>query len=101
MRSSRQSAWWIRLVTYLALLASGCCSETPRSTLPAPPGKPDPLVLTTKPETWKVTEGGMGEVDLATLPYVDLERLIEDRLRWRAWALAWQAQHDKEVSSGE
>lgn len=47
----------------------------------------------------------MGEVDLILLPYTDLERIVENRLRWRAWARAWEIQRlgssqIAEVSSG-
>lgn len=29
---------------------------------------------------------------MITLPYVDMERIVENRLRWRAYARAWEIQ---------
>lgn len=43
-------------------------------------------------DSWVITEGGMGEPDLITLPYEDLSRIIKNRLRWRAWGRAWEVQ---------
>jgi hypothetical protein len=34
----------------------------------------------------------MGEVDTITLPFTDLERISEDRLRWKAYGRAWEVQ---------
>lgn len=106
MRSWGRSVRSIVPVIFLALLGFGCCSATPSEKPLGPPaGRPDELVLTSDPETWQIS-GGFGESDeMITLPYVDLERIIENRLRWRAYGRAWEKQRGivadtAEVTSG-
>jgi hypothetical protein len=89
--------WWTRnvgsiaLVISLGLIASGCCSGTPVSNEIPPAGRPDELVLTSDFNTW-VPAAAMGESEMITLPVIDLERIIENRVRWRAYARAWELQ---------
>lgn len=96
-------SWWTRSVgsivlgLFLAWTVSGCCSTTPESSpLPAPPGRPDELVLTSPIESWTLYESldlGFGEtMIMVTLPKEDLDRIITNRLRWRAYSMAWEVQ---------
>jgi hypothetical protein len=89
--------WWTRnagsigLVISLGLTVFGCCSETPSESPGPPAGRPDELLLTSDVDSWRPV-APMGEVEMIMLPYVDLERIIENRLRWRAYARAWELQ---------
>lgn len=34
----------------------------------------------------------MGELDMVSVPLCDVEAIVKSRLRWRAYALAWEVQ---------
>jgi len=90
--STRSASWPKRLSLLLAVVAVGCCSEPPLVTLtypPIPAGKPadQTTELLKRERLW--VEGGTELGDLwITLPAGDLDLILIDRARWKAWASA-------------